>query len=360
MKSLTAYDLVIFSRGELLKEKAPDLIALLSAVDAGVLVSMLSVSGEDVRAMVQAEAVAATEIEDGVEKGTKDGFGIVALSTGSGVVCEVVGDDRDAHQALLDQYRNRLGEELRTTPTFVATSADGAFVSAKRGQCGAIYGGAGDLKNLVVALRRDQIAFRYLPIWLKQDQISRSLEALSDQKKLEQEKDADARRRKEDEERLRRQREADEAAARGDKQAELQRQYGAMARAFEGQLAAEMKSLLESGSPQIAAKYPPVSAWLATQLRDHWELMNFDTALTDYGVAEFKGRSLETGFARTTIKMRNRVLGEYKESCFFTAYIDDKEFAMAREPFSAPCDSASTAMADYRQGERFTSRWLAQ
>jgi hypothetical protein len=360
MKSLTAYDLVIFSRGDLLKEKASDLIALLSAVDAGVLAPMISVSGEDVKAMMQGEAVLATEIEDGVAKGLKEGFGVVALSTGSSVVCEVVGDDRDAHRALLEPYRRRLGEELRMTPTFVVTSADGAFVSAKRGQCGAIYANASDLKKLIEALRRDQIAFRYLPIWFGPDQVAGAREALSGQKRREQEKEADARRQKEDEERLRRQREGDEAAARGEKQAELQKQYGAMARAFEGQLATDMKDLLEHGSPQVAAKYPPVSTWLAAQLRDHWELMTFETTLMDYGVAEFNGRSLEAGFARTTIKMRNRLLGKYQEGCFVTAFVDDKEFAMAREPFSAPCETASGVMTAYRQGERFASRWLVQ
>jgi hypothetical protein len=33
---------------------------------------------------------------------------------------------------------------------------------------------------------------------------------------------------------------------------------------------------------------------------------------------------------------------------------------MSREPFSPPCETASSAMTDYRQGERFTSRWLVQ
>jgi hypothetical protein len=80
------------------------------------------------------------------------------------------------------------------TPTFVVTSADEAFVSAKRGQCGAIYANASDLKKVVDALRRDQTALRYLPIWFGPDQVASAREALADRERREQEKEAEARR----------------------------------------------------------------------------------------------------------------------------------------------------------------------
>ena len=64
--------------------------------------------------------------------------------------------------------------------------------------------------------------------------------------------------------------------------------------------------------------------------------------------------------AKTIVKMRNRVLGEYKEQRFITGFIEDKEFDVSREPFEAPCETATSAMMAYRQGERLTSRWLVQ
>jgi hypothetical protein len=101
-----------------------------------------------------------------------------------------------------------------------------------------------------------------------------------------------------------------------------------------------------------------VRDWLNAQLQDRWELMAVETSILDYGVAEFKGRTLETAFSQTTVKMRNRVLGEYKEHCFVTGFISDKEFDVEREPFSARCETAAASLSAYRQGQRFASRWL--
>jgi uncharacterized protein/peptidoglycan hydrolase-like protein with peptidoglycan-binding domain len=358
LRSLPGYDLVVVSRGELLKVKAADLVALLSAVDSGVLASMISMTGDEVKAALQAEAVRALEIEGAVEKAGKPGFGVVVLSTGSGVVCQVTGDDREAHENLLRPYLARLGEEMQSTVTFVTTSMDSAFVAAKRGQCGAIYASGTDLKDLVPALRRDQIAFRYLPLWNEPEQVSQARKAIADRKLQQVQQEADRQKLTQDEQRLAAVKANEESVVKARKQAELQQQYGAMARAFEGVLTAEMKDFVESRSNRAGSKYPDIAGWYRGQQQDHWELMTVETSLLDYGIAEFKGRPLETAFARTNIKMRNRILGEYKETCFITGFISDQEFQMDREPVSASCEDPGNTMQTYRQGQRFTSHWL--
>jgi peptidoglycan hydrolase-like protein with peptidoglycan-binding domain len=360
LRGLTGYDLVVVSRGDLLKEKASDLTSVLSAVDAGAFASMLSLTGDEVKATVQAQAVRVLEIENAVEKGPKPGFGMIVLSTGSGVVCQVVGDDREAHEMLTAPHASRLGEEMQHKPSFVTTSADAAFVAAKRGQCGAIYASGADLKDLTPAFRRDEVAFRYLPIWIEPEQIDSARTAIAEGRTREIQQEADRRRRAEDEQRLAALKASDEAVVKAKRQAELQQQYGAMARTFEGVLTAEMKDFVEGRSPKTGQKYPVVGDWFEQQLEDRWDLMTVETALLDYGIAEFKGRSLEVAFALTTLKMRNRTLGEYKEQCFITGFISDKEFDMEREPISASCETVGNTLAEYRQAQRFTSRWLVQ
>ncbi len=360
-RTLTGYDLLVVSRGDLLKEKAADVIALLSAVEAGAFATMVSITGEEIKAAVQAEAVRVLGIETAVEREAKPGFGAVVLpSTASGIVCMVSGDEREAHEALIKPYLGRIAEETKNRPTLVTTSADAAFVAAKRGQCGAIYASGADLKDLTAALRRDQIAFRFLPVWMEPQQAMASKAALADGRTREVQQEADRRRRIEDEQRLEQLKQSEDAVVEARRQAELQRQYGAMARGLVGLLAIEMKDFVEMRSKRAGAKYPAIGEWYAVQLQDRWELMSVDTSLVDYGVAEFKGRSLETAFARTTIKMRNRVLGEYKEHCFVTGFISDKEFEMDREPINARCEGAAGTLATYRQGQRFSSRWLVQ
>jgi predicted nucleic acid-binding Zn-ribbon protein len=247
---------------------------------------------------------------------------------------------------------------MQSTVTFVTTSMDSAFVAAKRGQCGAIYASGRDLKDLVPALRRDQIAFRYLPVWNEPEQVNQARKAIADGKLQEVQQVADRQKQAQDEQRLAAVKANEEAVVKARKQAELQQQYGAMARAFEGALTVEIKDFVESRSNRAGSKYPDIAVWYRGQQQDHWELMTVETSLLDYGIAEFKGRPLETAFARTNIKMRNRILGEYKETCFITGFISDQEFQMDREPVSASCEDPGNTMQTYRQGQRFTSRWL--
>ncbi len=359
MRGLAEYDLVVASRGSLLKEKPADLVALLSAVESGVFTAVATLSGEDVRAAAQAEAVRVLAIETGIEKGTAAGFGVLALATGSSVVCQVTGDDREAHEGVLRPHLARLTEELPGPATSVATTVDAAFIAAKRRQCGAVYASAGDLKLLTPALRRDEIGYRHLPVWIEPDQLEAARKAISDRRAAETQAEGDRRRRAEDEQRLAALKESDAALVKARREAELRQQYGAMARALEGDLTAEMKNFLEGRTSSVPGRYPAIRGWYAAQLQDRWELMTVETALLDYGISEFKGRSLETAFARTTVRMRNRVLGEYKEHCLITGFVSDKEFDMAREPIGVPCDEASRALEAYRQEQRFASRWHA-
>jgi hypothetical protein len=96
----------------------------------------------------------------------------------------------------------------------------------------------------------------------------------------------------------------------------------------------------------------------AELLNDRWEFMSVETSTLDYGTAEYKGRPLETAFANSRIRLRNRVVGEYKELCFTTGFISDTEFSMEREHIGVPCVDAEDALGPYKQAQRFTSRWI--
>ncbi|MGA0598440.1 peptidoglycan-binding protein [Enterovirga sp. CN4-39] len=361
LAALASTDLVVVTRSQVLKERSADVVTLLSALDSGLLAPMFTVTGDEVKAAEQAQAVKVLEVEADVEKEGRPGFAIVVIENGSRVVCEALPrDERDAHELLLKPTAARLANELNGPPTFVATSADAAFLAAKRGQCGAIYAGSGDLRDLVTAMRRDGIGFRYLSVWIDPEEIAGAKKAVADARTKESQQQADRRRRVEDDRRVEEEKQKDDAVVRARKQAELQQQNGALARAFEGLLRAEMKDYLEGRSDKAARKYPPLAAWYDEQLGNRWELVSVDTNLADYGMADFKGRSLETAFARTAIKLRNRIRGEYAEHCFVTGFISDTEFSMDREPFLDRCEDAGPGLAEYARAERFVSRWLVR
>lgn len=167
-----SYDLIVTTRGRLQEAEHPsDVVAILSAVDRGHFKSMLSVTEQDVGAILQAEAARALEIEKGVDGGTIQGFGLVLLQNGSGEVCLMTAEDQPAHELLLLSYSDRLNESLKAPQSSRMTSIEEAFIAAKRGQCGAVYGSRDDLKSITGALRRDQVSFSYPAIWVEPAQL---------------------------------------------------------------------------------------------------------------------------------------------------------------------------------------------
>jgi hypothetical protein len=110
----------------------------------------------------------------------------------------------------------------------------------------------------------------------------------------------------------------------------------------------------------FSAKYPLLVQIYNRYLADKWELVSLHTDLSDYGTAEFKQRPLEAGLGVTKIQMRNRVLGEYKELCFVTGFINDTEFEMQREPFGMECGASADRLAEYERNEGFSSHWVVQ
>ena len=82
--------------------------------------------------------------------------------------------------------------------------------------------------------------------------------------------------------------------------------------------------------------------------------MTTESDVQDYGTSDFKGRPLDTAFARVTIRLRNPILGEYKDACFVFGRIADPEFNMTREPIVAACDDED-AIKLWQSGHKFQS-----
>jgi hypothetical protein len=78
----------------------------------------------------------------------------------------------------------------------------------------------------------------------------------------------------------------------------------------------------------------------------------------DFGTSTFKTRGLDTIFARITLHLKERMLGEYKDFCFIFGRITDSEFSMHREPLFAQCDDEG-AIKTWQAGHQFKSEWFA-
>lgn len=357
--ALPDQDLIFAERDRLLREPVDQVVALAEAVNGGLYTRLTVMDAAALASSRQAEAAKANEIEAGVRGGKADGFGLIAASIASNVVCRVGDAGSEAHDAILARLSDRIGDELPSSPIIAPTTADGAFIGAKRGECGAVYASAADLRALVDAMGRDGLPYRFLPIWTTSEEIARTQAAIDADKLKRIQDQADRDRELRDREATERDRQQEAGLKREALERALRAQWGERARFFEQELGEEAKAFADGRKSTFTAHYPKLAQVYATLRDDRWEFMSAETTIRDYGTATYKDRTLETGLASTTIKMRNRIRGEYRDVCFVTGYVRDAEFGMVRDVFGEVCDGVDPKLAQYRQDERFVSRWIA-
>ncbi|HME84773.1 MAG TPA: hypothetical protein VKG91_09555 [Roseiarcus sp.] len=87
---------------------------------------------------------------------------------------------------------------------------------------------------------------------------------------------------------------------------------------------------------------------------DRWEIMTTDSDVQDYGTSDFKGRPLDTAFARVTIRLKNAILGEYKDACFVFGRI--AYAGRLRDPLPRLAKPSGTQIAHKRKPARSSRR----
>jgi hypothetical protein len=359
LSHLTDYDVVLVQPGV---DSLGNIVTLMSAMKDGILREAARITPGQLESEVVQRSDELSSAKAKIAAGADPGFGFVGMSNGSATVCAIIDDGLDSHRSLLDDQEPNIHDELGAKPDYVLDNADDAFVDAKRQQCGAIYADAADLRVITKALDRDMIKYDVWPEWFSDELVKQSAKDWASAQAAAAEKQANEARSLADQKALAAAKAAEHDAERERLEASLHQQYGVAAKALELRLEKELADFVEApeGNKQFAAKYPSLASAFENLLVDHWELMSHSSELLDYGTATFKGRQLDLGVARSVVKLRNRTLGEYKDLCFITAFVDDPEFVMEREPAGFMCDEDPEQLKTYELGEQFQSRWVAQ
>ena len=360
IRQLAAVDFVVLTRRGLSQETPSQAVALLTAVDSDVLLPLVGLPQRDFKAAQDAELVKAVEIENSIERGGQQGYGFLANRNNSLVVCMVHSGGAE-HEAAIRKVEQRVIAEVGASPSYVLTTSEAAFVATRRGQCRLIYAAASDLLELRNGMRRERMDTAFLPIWIAENDLTDQRAQIENARVATLQTDAERARRRLEQDQLNAMRTNESGQVRERKQKELREQNGALARALETTLRDEIKSFVgekNTSKMTIASKYPSMAKSLAVLQSDAWEILQFETQLQDYGIVGFRGRTIEAAFANSQIRLRNRILGEYKTVCWTTGFIDDKEFSMHREPFNATCETEG-AIRDYKRAQGFSSRWVA-
>jgi hypothetical protein len=285
---------------------------------------------------------------------------VTAIDNKSSIICQSVGDQYPkTHSALITKKIDRLEYEFKSLPRVIPTSVERAFRALQADECRAIYGSAAELKGVLEGAKIAKVKYHVLPIWFSTADFDDERAAIANKYQSCLRQVTELKRVQGDSAAIRKNQAEQNDESRKALQDQLRKENGVAARSFESAVYSEIKEYLESPKDKhvgVRQKYPQFVRWYEADLLNGWELMSSDSALADYGVVEWKGRVLATGFVEIRTHLRNRSLGEYQHNCHVFGYILDNEFDVAREPIVASCQD--DAIAKYKMGRKFASRWI--
>jgi len=357
---LDRYDLVGVNRGLLATVSPVTAASILAAADRGDLTLLTSVSERELQVARNGDGIKSLQLENDLLKKAIDGFGVVIVKNSTSVVCQTVTNQQKAHESLLSHNADRLQLEFGAPASTISTSIDSAFVAAKRGQCGAIYGVAKDLRELIASLQRDKLSYHVVPIWFSAKDVDVEQVKITDRLASEM-RAQEALEQKKRDDKVRHEAERKQTdAERTEREAQLRQQNGSLARGMSDSILSRIKTFTSGvgDGMRVAQEWPSLAKWFGDQRQQDWELESVSGDLLDYGVVEWKNRVLEAGFVAVRFKMKQRALGEYQEKCFSVGYTADREFDVERDPIAVPCEDESS-VSRYKITHSFTSKWFA-
>jgi hypothetical protein len=361
-------DFIIFSRGELAKQRKEYIVALANLVETDAFRQFRVVSAADYASEIQNRRALALTIAKEVDGNQRAGYGLLIVTDAPLPVCLVTPfsnvDYLDGLKELLQGERLAISHKLLPQWQFVDMKVEDAFIALMKQQCGYVAGEAGALRNVMQALRREKKLYEFAPIWFEADKVA-AISAEIRQKKAEA---AAAIKRQEDlnnaqNQKLQAQKEAVEANLREDS--------GPKAQALRDRIhnlinelpkdTADASRNLKTQQRLFEAErlFPEYLNWLNKQLAAQWETMDVQSEVNDFGVVQWNGRPLDGVIVKTTVKLRNRPQGAYETGCFLLGLVDDVEFAMQRDPFAVACDSSASqqTITKWKQRRQFKSKW---
>ena len=91
-------------------------------------------------------------------------------------------------------------------------------------------------------------------------------------------------------------------------------------------------------------------------IKKSWEEDDRELQLVDYGNGQWSGRRVEVLVSKLDIRMKNKILGKYKDLCFDLMYVWDEEFGVIRDPMATKC--ADGMLEQWLNKQGFESLWV--
>ncbi|WGD31043.1 hypothetical protein AncyloWKF20_04220 [Ancylobacter sp. WKF20] len=353
-------DVVLLQRDRFLASDLVAARALVERFEKGDVRLLHVVAWSEIGATAQNDDGTARTIEADIGAGARAGFGLITFKTSANRVCLVVAEaELPVHELVVTERRNGLDRFVTADVVRARFTVERVFVSIQRQECSAVYAEQADLKALLTGLQRAKLTYAVVPVWLSPDDISAAAARRAELDRQQQAELASRKQTAEGLQQLEAEKQAEQERVRAARQAELRTRYGQEAAAATNELADLSRRFFASGgSSPFRELFPRAAQWRDRREADHWDFTDTDTALVDYGTAEWKGRRTEVVFIEARVSTRNRALGENATTCFVLGYLIDAEFKVRRDPLELPCADEASGITAWTSGRAFESRWL--
>ncbi len=351
-------DVIAFQRGELLKQREDYIRTLVKLVEAGSFRKYKVIA--DYSADEQKLQTLSLQIEADVEKNARQGVGVIAVSDSPAacVVNPTPAEQAEGVKELLRRNQDLIAPKLTSDWQFVQGTTDLAFRGLQRQQCGYVAADAAVLGELMEALRRDKIQYRFAPVWFEVADVKQATFDTNDARNQEIQKKAQKDRAEKGQRDLEEKRRKDQQSQKSEIERVLRQKNSDRAQGLKNGIQDFVRGLAENRIVDANNFFPHYSKWLKGRSDDQWETFNVSSEVADFGTVQWNERPVDAIIVRSVFQQKNRILGKYEDRCFMFGYVDDREFTMQRDPFDVDCDNSS-ALNSWKVGEKFQSQWNA-
>lgn len=361
--NLLSYDVVAVERGELLKLRSDIIMTLYSKLEVGEFKMLGLISGTETAALALEQKNNRDRLDNDIQNGAAKGFGIIFVGSQVETLCMVVKDKEKAHRKIMLDNIERLTLEIDSlSPTsIVKPSLDDAYKALNRKECQAIYSSATEIYTVISALKRTETKYSISSVWSTEEEVAMAAKLLDERELAEKTRNQERLTKLKSDETLKAVLDKADRESSKKKQEALQSQYGKIAAASAAEIANVIREATEGRSDwqQSAAyvQFPQFATWYQNLVQNRWELQSFNSEIYDYGRAKWKERILETPFSKVSMRLRNRILGEYKDACFMFGRMKDAEFNMIRDTIEVACGQ-EIDLSSWKKVRSFESQWL--
>jgi hypothetical protein len=363
--NLLTYDLIAVERGEFAKLSPEVSMALYSELEMGRFKSLETITSAQLAQIPAEQAKLRSRNEGYIEGGLEPGYGIVFAGPQVDSFCMVVKDKEKAHRTtLLDNIEQLTFEFGSKEPVpLLKANLEEAYKAFQHRECQAIYSSASELKNVLSALKRNDVSYSVSSVWITEDQVLAADKAIEEAENRAKQEQQAYLTKLETDKKLKESLQKEEMATAKKRQEALQAQYGKVATASAADIANVVREVTavrpDWQQTEAYNEFKYFSTWYQNLVQSRWELQSYNSEVYDYGQAIWKGRSMETSFVMVLIQLRNRILGEYKKACFVFARMKDTEFNMIRDTMEVNCGQARR-ISDWQKARNFESLWRVE